>query len=173
VTPRVIVRSIRIVVWPAAAALASCGADRPFCSVAIYEAARSEFRLAVGARGIIEAGHDLAARSNGDVSVCATAGHGERHHVAWSTADAHARTLRDELARRLGAAGYRNVDEQELEESADVIAGMLRGPKATRVEGQTRALKLVLVERCDSRPASDPESKRLAEQVRGCGFVPP
>jgi hypothetical protein len=169
----VLVRSTRIVVWFAWAALAACGADRPFCAVAIYEAPRSEFRLAVGVRGILEAGHDLASRSSGDVSVCSTAQTAERRHVAWSTAQAHTRNIRDELARRLGTAGYRSVDEQELQESAEIIAGMLRGPKAARIEGQTRTLKLTLYERCDARPATRLALERLAEQVRSCRFVPP
>lgn len=170
-TPRACEQTTRVVAWLAllaACALAACDADRPFCAVAVYEAPRSGFRLAVAARGIVEAGHDLAARSSGEISVCSTAGNPDRREVSWAHADAPTRTLRDELAGRLGRAGYRSVDEQELQESADVIAGVLHGPKATRVEGQTRVLKLVRYERCDAVPSSDRAAKTLAEYVRGC-----
>ncbi len=162
-------RKIRVLAWLPVAALVACDADRSFCSVAIYEAPRSEYRLAVAARGIIEANHDLAARSTSEVRVCSIAGNAQRHDIAWTPSDRRTRNLRDELARRLDTAGYRRLDEQELEDSAKVVAGILSGPKGTRLGGQTGSLKLVLYERCDA----DADNKRLAEQVRTCRAVLP
>ncbi len=46
-TPLALERKIRVLAWLPVAALVACDADRSFCSVAIYEAPRSEYRLAV------------------------------------------------------------------------------------------------------------------------------
>ncbi|HEX4517698.1 MAG TPA: hypothetical protein VGH87_16955 [Polyangiaceae bacterium] len=138
------------------AVLVACGrGDRPFTTLATYDAPKSGFRLVVDATGVVPPGEDLTPLGVPTVAVFCPKSVG--HALRVDVAGPHA-TLTDgakssampwtaaELTRVLGAAGYAAIDHAEIEEALASINGVSWGPKGTRMPGQTHALGVVKID---------------------------
>src|SRR5512142_1425064 len=134
--------------------LVACRRDRPFTTLATYDAPKSGFRLIVDATGIVPPDEDLAPGVPTVAIVCpkSSAGHPLRVDVNGRTAivtDGAKSTPvawnAPALRRALVDAGYA-PDAAEIDESLGAIEGVSYGPKGTRMPGQTRALAVVKVD---------------------------
>jgi hypothetical protein len=136
-----------------------CQTDHAFETVAVYEAPRSACAIRIQASGVVPAGHDVTSEARGTLvlgpqrsaerggrpvailpialregRVEVTSSHGEQGNAA----------SRDHgfLSRLVAEAGCWPA-AAEVEELATAIEGVLRGPKTTLMEGQSRALRVV------------------------------
>jgi hypothetical protein len=90
----------------------------------------------------VRAGDDLSRQSSVDVTIEPTMTDGSR--IAFSIAQPNAARDAPPLAMRLADAGYHAIPE-EFAESLRAIDGALAGPKATLMDGQTHALRVLRV----------------------------
>jgi hypothetical protein len=142
--------------------LFACRRDRPFTTLATYDAPKSGFRLVVDATGIVPPDEDLATGVPAVAIVCpkSSAAHALRIDVSGpkATVTDGAKTTvipwnAPAFTRALIDAGY-SIDAAEIDESLGAVEGVSEGPKATRMPGQTRALAVVNVDFSAHAPAS-------------------
>jgi hypothetical protein len=127
----------RVLVAAAAGVLLGCS-DMRFDTQATYRAPVGGFDVSIHATGIVRAGADLSEESTADVHIRPLAG-GRPLDIRVSlpkTADA------PDVADLVRRAGY-EVPHEESEEVNRVVDLALRGSKATLVQGQTKALRVV------------------------------
>lgn len=142
----------------------ACRGDRPWTTLATYDAPKSGLRIVVDASGVVPPGEDLMPVGVPTVAIICpkAAGHALRVDVGGSRATvtdgAAASTgikwTAKDLEREIGAAGYASVDHAEIEEAIDSINGVSWGPKGTRMPGQTHHLGVVKVDFTAHAPAS-------------------
>jgi hypothetical protein len=132
----------RAIVILATLIIVACQQDYRFDTVARYEATNSHYQLSVHAAGMVRAGDDLSRQSHADVTITPTVSEGSR--IAFGVALPGATLDPATLATRLADAGYHAVPD-ELAESLRAIEGALSGPKATLMDGQTHALRVLQV----------------------------
>ncbi len=136
--------------------IVACRGDRPFTTLAIYDAPKSGFRVFVDATGTVPAGEDLMPVGVPTVAIfCpkSTAGHALRVDVsnphATVTDGSKSSPIRwrtAELTRALDDAGYTAIDHAEIEEALAAVNGVSWGPKGTRMPGQTHHLDVVNID---------------------------
>ena len=133
----------------------ACRGDRPWTTLATYDAPKSGVRVVVDASGVVPANEDLMPVGVPTVAIlCPTsAGHalrvdvsGARATVTDGATSSGIKWTAKDLEREIGAAGYATVDHAEVEEAIDAINGVSWGPKGTRMPGQTHHLGVVKVD---------------------------
>lgn len=143
-------------------ALVACRGDRPWTTIATYDAPKSGFRLVVDASGVVPSGEDVMPVGVPTVAVVCpkSAGHALRVDVGGSRATvtdgASSSSIKwtvTELEREIGLAGY-TTDHAEIEEAIASIDGVSLGPKGTRMPGQTHHLDVVKVDFTAHAPIS-------------------
>jgi hypothetical protein len=130
---------MRPTVFVAAVAVVLLGcSDLRFDTQATYRAPAGGFDVSIHAVGIVRAGADLSSESTADVHITPLAG-GRPLDIRVSLPTAAGAPDVADLVRR---AGY-EAPPAELEEVNRVVDLALRGSKATLVQGQTKALRVV------------------------------
>ena len=145
--------------------LTICGCDQfvphKFVTQATYEAPQSEFRIAIDASGVIEAGADAAnggiwkatVHSLGNMRVQSVAVYMVSESSAAFVVDSQDpvpvpwdfRSASTSFRQSLEAAGYTDLSDAELDEVVKAIECARSGPKCTLLPGQTTQLKAVEV----------------------------
>ena len=144
---------------PLALLVVGCQAEHTFATVAAYEAPRSGCVIRIEGAGIVRAGHDVSSEAGGTLmlgarrppdggargptvlQIALREGRVEVASVRGVEGDAAGRD-HEFLSRLVAQAGCAPVAE-EIDELATAIEGVLRGPKGTLMEGQSRALRVV------------------------------
>lgn len=96
----------------------------------------------IGATGTLASGADLSERSTGHARVCPSGAMGVQLDLPLLAPGASVAPDAAALNGPLAAAGY-PVDAREVEELSAALAGVLSGPKGTRMQGQTSALHVI------------------------------
>jgi hypothetical protein len=145
--PRLTPRALRAPTFAAASLVLACRADRPFRTVAVYEAPRGQCSIRMEGQGVVRGGADLSEDSGATLTVRATE---ERNRVGREVASLsvafHEETLqfgagaetqvawhepgRMALSGLMSDAGCSVVPE-ELEELLTAVYGVLLGPKGS------------------------------------------
>ena len=138
-------------------ALSACAGDRPFHTIATYQAPRSHCSIRVEARGEVRSGADLAERADGLLTVQASAPppgmdahpatisvslRGGRTYLGETPIDDVGAARTSAVSTMMSEAGC-SPDPGETGEAVEAAEGVLLGPKATRMAGQTALLKVI------------------------------
>ncbi len=123
----------------AAVAVSGCQRDYRFETRAHYTAPIGGFDVQIHASGVIKAGNDLSDASWADVTIAAPA---TRVPPLQLRLTLPRKPSDISVARAARQAGF-TVPDDEAAELEHAVGGALRGPKATLMEGQTHALKVV------------------------------
>jgi len=136
-----------------------CDGERPFQSEATYQAPQTGYEITIKATGVVPAGADIAERPSGSVEVRPLGNPQSRKRMIlkvknethltyhFDGEDASAmewdfRTRNAVFADLLTRAGYEMPVADEVEESLEVMYGVMYGPKAMRLKGQTKFLQV-------------------------------
>lgn len=134
----------------------ACRGDRPFHTVAVYEAPLSRCAIRMEARGVVRGGDDVSVRSSAVLTFTRSGGADPDRRPPVTTQAAlregwlwignqrasPGRQAGEAISPLLEAAGCAPI-AQELEELGGATEGVLLGPKGTMMSGQTRALRVV------------------------------
>jgi hypothetical protein len=118
----------------------ACGGSYQFETRARYQAPAGGFEIGLHAHGVVRSGADLSEESVADVRVTplgATA-----HPSIELESRLPSNGEQSAVVRAIQDAGY-PATGAELREVGRVVDGALRGPKATLVQGQTSALRVI------------------------------
>lgn len=141
-----------------------CGFERSFHIEATYRAPKTGYEITISATGVVPAGADIVEVPTGTVSirpvatqqgtpVITLAVQDERHlslryaEEKSSAVEWDFRTRGRIFTNALTQAGYDPLDADEVEESLKVMYGVMYGPKATPLKGQTKFLQVIEVKR--------------------------
>jgi hypothetical protein len=143
----------------AVALLCACEQDYRFHTVAVYEATRGHYSIRIEGSGVVDAGHDLSQRSSGVLTVSPVGasapaapapvsvdivlrGSQMQFSTEWQADDPGPARGAAMVSRLLSDRGY-SVFPDELEELVSAAEGVLLGPKATLMSGQSKVLRVV------------------------------
>jgi hypothetical protein len=136
----------------------SCSFDRGFRFYGEYEAEQSRYRIQLISQGYVKPGDDLAESAFAFVQFCPieqSSGKAFRITLTavpgqWNKVDSddlaippsewNWRTSHVWLKGALSQAGYRDIDEEELNGSVKVMESSLAGPKGVILKGQIKSL---------------------------------
>jgi hypothetical protein len=132
-----------------------CQRDYRFETCARYEAPLGRYEVAIRARGIVRAGHDVSQEATADVRIAplqSTTVPAIRlvvtlpHDLAYEVANGEASRViwppvQGTFAELLQRHGY-DGSADEITELQRAIEGALAGPKGTMMEGQSRSLRV-------------------------------
>ena len=152
-------RGARTIALLALAVSSACQSDRPFHAVAVYDAPDSGCSVRMEARGVVRSGRDLSDQAAATLTIRSTTAQRSAGPapVTVQVALAQGRVLfgdefqvqgtlptrsREALASVLSNAGCSPVPD-EVEELWSAIEGVLFGPKATLMSGQTKVLSVL------------------------------
>jgi hypothetical protein len=157
---------VRFRAWTGIAVLAAawataCERDHAFHTVAVYEALRGRYVVRIEARGVVRAGDDLARESRGVLTVSTSGAFGSaggppgilelaleggRMRLAGPGSTGEGEADGAAAVSRLLADGGYPVEPAEVDEVVSAAEGVLLGPKATPMSGQTRLLGVLSID---------------------------
>lgn len=141
-----------------------CGFERPFHIEATYRAPKTGYEITIFATGVVPAGADIVDVPSGTVEIRPLATQQSKkmivltildeRHISFQYDERNSlavewdfRTRVKVFADVLTQAGYDKPDADEVEETLGVLYGVMYGPKATRLKGQTKFLQVIEVKR--------------------------
>jgi len=139
-----------------------CDSERPFHSEAIYQAPKAGYEMTISATGVVPVGADIVDVPSGNVEFRPLANQqGKKRMSLVVQSETNAsyqfdgenaaavewdfRTRKAIFNEILTQAGYNQLNADEIEESLEVMYGVLYGPKAAPLKGQTEFLQVIEV----------------------------